>query len=367
MKVFGMKIVVTGVIGFLVGACSSGPPPGFAPDPGLVSRMESIEMAPLNRALCPGGQVRMDYYAVMDDGTRIPFETRYDEDNPPTLHMVMLNRFSSHATPQGGGSWRASRNPLRTAMTGFELNAFLKVNPSVSGSAVLEPEYSCVQNSFAFSGRNGSRGQAGRNGQDVVVRLGILSSPYVDRLLVAGIEVEQAPPIYVIFDADRVSSADWLRVSARGGRGGRGVPGESGVQGAVGASGCPAGKGASGGAGGVGGSGGTGGRGGRVTVIVSEADRLLAGLVDVDVPGGRGGQGGAGGPGGAGGDGGAATQRRCTAGEEGDSGPDGPEGGDGRDGRRGPSMEIIEVSESGVFGNRVPRDLADLIDYHRGR
>lgn len=377
MRTFGTKMAVTAVIWSLASACSSGPPPGFAPDPGLVTRMESIEMIPSSRTLCPGGEVQMDYYAVMEDGARIPFETRYDEDNPPTLHMVMLNRFGRDVTPQGNGSWRARRDPLRTAMSGFELNASLKVNPSIAGAEVLEPEYSCVQNAFSFSGRNGSRGQAGRNGQDVVVRIGILSSPYVDRLLVAGVEVEQAPAIYLLFDADRVRSADWLHIVARGGRGGRGIRGEQGVQGAQGTSGsCPGEKGAPGGAGGVGGPGGTGGRGGRVTVIVSEDDRLLAGLVDVEVPGGRGGEGGDGGAGGTGGEGGTPGTRRsvpvspgvaCTAGVEGDSGPDGPEGREGRDGRRGPSMEIIEVSEGSVFGNRVPPSLAELIDYHRGR
>ncbi len=363
-----MKSTWTAITILLLAACSSGPPPGFAPDPGLVSRMESIEMVSSSRAVCPGESIDIEYYAVMDNGTRIPFETRYNEDAPPMLHVVMLNRYSRDAIPHENGSWRANRDPLRTAMNGFELNALLKVNPSISGSEVLEPEYSCVRNSFTFSGPSGSRGQAGGNGLDVVVRLAILSSPFVERLLVTAIEVEQAPPIFALFDADRVSSADWLEIISRGGRGGKGVRGEPGVKGPAGRDGCPGGKGAPGGAGGVGGPGGSGGRGGRVTVIVSDAEPFLAGLVDVEVPGGRGGQPGEGGPGGEGGDGGEpAGQRRCTAGEEGDAGPVGPDGREGPGGRRGPGMEIIEVPPNSVFGQRPPSELVELLEYSSGR
>ena len=71
--------------------CSHGPPPGLAPDPSLVARIQGIEIVPTHRTVCPGQRLGASYLAILDDGSRIPFERRYDRDNPPQLHVIMLH------------------------------------------------------------------------------------------------------------------------------------------------------------------------------------------------------------------------------------------------------------------------------------
>lgn len=343
--------------------CSHGPPPGLAPDPSLVARIQGIEIVPTHRTVCPGQRLGASYLAILDDGSRIPFERRYDRDNPPQLHVIMLNRTSPDAQPLEGGDWRASRDPMATVMSGFRLNAFLRADASLNGATVVEPAYSCVEHGFVFSGRNGGRGETGENGPDVTVRLGVLASPFYGELLVAGVEVGEAMPYYVVYDADMIPPADWLTVESRGGRGGRGERGEAGAAGRAGASGCPGRAGAPGGAGGAGGPGGAGGRGGDVTIVVPAEDPFLAGLVEVRNRGGRGGAGGAGGPGGRGGEGGAPSRADCQRGAAGPDGADGPEGRAGRQGSHGPRPTILEVPAEDVFGPRIPARLQELIDY----
>lgn len=344
-------------------ACKKGPPPDFAPDPGLVSRIREVRINLPQRTACPGQTFRAGYEAVLDDGTHLTFATRYDKDDPPPLHVTFLERTSEEARPHGDGSWAADDDPMVSLLSGFTITATLRANPSLTASARLEPEYSCIRRSFSFRGRGGgSNGGPGGDGPDVTVRLGVVRSPFVERLLVAAIAVGEAPPIYYVADVAQVSPRDWLVVEARGGRGGRGREGQDGVDGSVGNQGCPGGAGGPGGGGGRGGDGGMGGRGGHVTIIAAAEEPFLAGLVDVRNGGGEGGEGGPGGDGGKGGKGGAAIRPECAAGADGTDGPGGPRGSQGPDGRRGPRPQVLTVPLRDVFGQYVPGPLATLLD-----
>jgi len=191
------RIVIVAIV--LTEACGpKRPPPSFTPDPGLVEQIREIRMSTSVRA-CPGESFAATYTAVLNDGSMVPFESRYDEDRPPRLHVIFLNRTSPDATPLQGGGWSAAHDPLATAITGFRLNVSLNAKPSVTTSAVVAPDYTCLQHSFTFRGSGG-----GASGPQVTVRLGILRSPFFDRLLVAGVEVEEAPPFYVLADARAV-------------------------------------------------------------------------------------------------------------------------------------------------------------------
>src|SRR2546428_3384305 len=210
------------VVAMLIVAAACGPkrpPPGFAPDPGLVEQIREIRMATSIRA-CPGESFGAAYTAVLNDGSLVPFETRYDQDYAPRLHVVCLKRSSYEATPLEGGGWSAARDPLASAMTGFRLTATFRAKPSVTTSTVVAPDYGCLPHTFGFRGAG-----AGVSGPQVTVRLGILQSPFYDRLLVAGIEVEDAPPYYVLANARAVPPSDWLVISAPGSRGSRGAAG----------------------------------------------------------------------------------------------------------------------------------------------
>jgi len=349
-----------------VGACAHTPPPDFAPDPGLVARIESIRIF-VPAAVCPGGTVRASYSATLRDGTEIPFATRYDDDHPPELHVVFLSRYSPNAVALENGDWDTDDDPLLSAMEGFALRATLRANRAVHAEEILIPDYACSHHAFGFIGDRGTRGEAGGPGPDVVVRLAVLASPFYRRLIVAGVHVEDAPPFYVLADAAAVPSADWLVIESRGGRGGRGMGGETGRDGSDGVAGCPGTGGGAGGAGGNGSAGGPGGRGGRITVFVPVRDRFLAGLVDVRTPGGEGGEGGPGGAGGDGGKGGAVQgdRRRCSAGADGPDGRDGRAGVPGADGVPGLRAQVITVPAKEVFGARIPPELAALINYER--
>ncbi len=92
------------------------------------------------------------YTAVLNDGSLVPFETRYDKDNPPRLHVVFLTRWSNEATPLEGGGWSAWRDPLATAITGFRLSVSLKAKPAIATSTVVAPDYTCLQHAFGFRG-----------------------------------------------------------------------------------------------------------------------------------------------------------------------------------------------------------------------
>src|SRR5438045_2443755 len=163
------------------------PPPTFAPDPGLVEQIREIRMSTSTSA-CPGESFGATYTAVLKDGSFVPFETRYDKDQPPRLHVVFLQRWSNDATPLEAGGWSTTRDPLATAITGFRLNVALRAKPNIATSTVVTPEYSCMQHTFGFSGTG-----AGANGPQVTVSLGLLLAPVHERRPVAGIEVEDAP------------------------------------------------------------------------------------------------------------------------------------------------------------------------------
>ncbi|GBD32756.1 hypothetical protein HRbin33_01730 [bacterium HR33] len=354
--------------GTALSGCSRRPPPDFRPDPGLVERIREIHINPALSAVCPGEVIPTHYQAVLDDGTVLPFERRYDRRNPPALHVVFLGRSSREAVSQEDGDWVTDPDPLLSVMTGFRLSVFLRAKPSINAFKVVAPEYSCLRNAFVFVGPPGDPGQPGGDGPDITVRIGVLGSPFYERLVVAAIEVGSAPPFFVLAPADEVPRADWLVVESRGGRGGRGQDGSPGTAGANGSPGCPGSAGAPGGAGGNGGAGAPGGRGGRITIIGPEEEPFLAGLVDgrsIGGPGGPGGRGGKGGPGGKGGEARAADpNRRCEAGSDGPNGPDGRPGPDGPPGSPGPAPQIITVPLRQVFASpRMPPPIAELLEY----
>ncbi len=345
-------------------ACGSKPPPDYAPDPGLVARISELQMLTADRA-CPGRTVRAEYQAVLEDGRVMPFARKYDDDNPPPLHVVFLRRWSPEAVSEEDGDWDLASDPLRTVMDGFRLHAEMKTDPSLTVTRVVAPEYSCMPHAFRFDGPSGRRGEPGYPGPDVLVRLDVLSSPFYDRLLVVSVEVGEAPPFYLLQDADLVPPSDWLVIESRGGRGGRGLDGAAGAPGADGAEGCPGGNGGAGGAGSNGAPGAPGGSGGHVTVMAPNELPYLAGMVDAYTSGGPGGRGGKAGPGGPGGKGGAATARRCAAGRDGARGPEGKPGPDGIEGSPGPRARVITVSAADLFGQPVPPRLRALLDYPR--
>ncbi len=349
----------------LAGCGPKKPPADFAPDPLLLGRITALRVQTWPERVCPGQRIHATYEAVLDDGSVMPFATSYDDKNPPPLHVVFLRFASGEAAPRAGGHWDTHPDPLLSATNGFRLSTFLRDKPSVNAFTVVEPEYSCSPHVFAYEGQPGDAGgEAGGRGPDVVVRLDIVESPFVSRLLVAEVSVNAAPPVYVLSDADVIPPRDWLVIESRGGPGGRGVAGTDGAAGAAGADGCPGGKGGAGGAGGNGGPGGPGGSGGEVTVVVPTENSLLAGLVDVRTPGGAGGPGGKAGKGGPGGAGGTAQgdDRRCVAGEAGPRGPDGAAGRDGRTGPDGPPVRVFTVPREQIFGPHAPPELVALLD-----
>ena len=344
------------------------PPPDFAPDPTLVQRISEIRMYPQVQVACPGRTVGVRYDAVLDDGSIVPFSRQYDEDNPPALHVVFLRRTSPDAYPEQNGDWDTVDDPLATAMTGFRLRAELRADPTLAAEVTIVPEYTCFPNRRSYTGARGRRGEPGGPGPDVVVRIALLKSPFYERLVVVTSEIGGAPPRFLLQDADIIPPADWLVLESFGGRGGKGVDGGDGAPGAAGQPGCPGGPGGAGGAGGPGGAGAAGGQGGPFTLLVTENDRYLAGLVQPVTGGGQGGEGGSGGEGGAGGAGGRGTVvngQRCangSAGAEGQSGQDGPEG---PSGRAGPAPRIVTVEAADIFPRFIPQPLQDLIDYSR--
>jgi len=356
-----------GVLPLLFSACAKKLPADFAPDPGLVSRITDVRID-VPPTACPGQTFRASYTAILDDGAEIPFATSYDKDNPPALHVVFLSRYSEQAAALGNGNWTAAPDPLLSALDGFRLRALLRAKPTVSTEVVVAPEYGCLDHALEFVGRPGRDGAAGGPGPNVTVRMGLLSSPFVERLIVAEVTVEQAMPFYVLADAVIVPPSDWLLVAALGGRGSRGPDGSTGIAGVQGAPGCPGGPGGAGGAGLDGGPGGDGGSGGHVTVIAPQEDPFLAGLVDARTDGGPGGPGGRAGKGGPGGPGGAVQgdARRCSTGSRGPAGPDGRVGPEGRPGQPGPRPQVITVPAASVFGARPRQELQALLTHHEG-
>lgn len=338
-----------------VGACSHAPPADYAPDPGLVAQMRQIRIVTTSSA-CPGQAFAASYTAVMNDGTEIPFATRYDKKHPPRLHVTFLDRSSPQADALQDGGWAAERDPLVSATSGFHLSAALRFKPAIRGDAVVTPDYSCSNHAFGFEGA------PGYDGPDVTVRLALGRSPYVDKLLIAAIEVADAPPFYAFYDATVIPPRDFLIIEARGGRGVTGVAGRPGLKGTTGAA-C--GDGGSGGPGEGGGAGGQGGRGGHITIIVPQEEPFLAGLVAARTPGGKGGAGGRGGAGGGGGPAGAAGNdargNACPKARDGVAGAAGAAGAEGREGGFGSQPQVITVPNGSVLGPLAPTAILDLL------
>jgi hypothetical protein len=362
---------VLAVLGLFTAACGPARPPAdFAPAPELLSEIREIRIYPGSEAACPGQIIRASYTAVLNSGAEVPFSTTYDDDRPPPLHVVMLRRTSPDATPRENGDWDTAADPVQSVLNGFRLSAFLRQKPSLNTFTTVTPYYDCLRHAFSFRGRHAGQGTQGETGPDVTVRIGIVSSPFYERLLVAGIEVGAAPPRYVFADPDYIPPADWLLIASQGGNGGAGVPGSDGGEGTDGEPGCPGSAGGPGGAGGNGGPGGAGGRGGRLTVIAPEQEPFLAGLVDGQSVPGEGGKGGEGGAGGAGGVGGEAQQianRRCRPGANGADGRPGANGPDGPDGGYGPRPETVLLPLNQVFGPRAPFPIVELLAQGSGR
>ena len=344
------------------------PPADFAPDPTLVDRIAEIRMHTQVQFACPGRTIAARYEAVLNDGSIVPFSREYDEDNPPPLHVVFLRRTSPDAYPEQNGNWDTVDDPLATVMAGFRLRAELRANATLVAEATIAPEYRCLPNRYSYFGTRGRRGEPGGPGPDIVVRIALLRSPFYERLVVVTTEVGGAPPRFILQDADIIPPADWLVLESFGGRGGKGVDGAEGAPGAAGQAACPGGPGGAGGAGGPGGAGAAGGQGGPITLLVTEEDRYLVGLVQPLSGGGSGGAGGTGGEGGAGGSGGRGTVvngQRCANGPDGADGQSGQDGPEGPPGRAGSAPRIVTVEAADIFPRFIPQPLRDLIDYTR--
>jgi len=349
-------------------ACSHGPPPDFAPDPGLVARIKKISIRAPQYA-CPGQSFAVYYDAYLDDGTRVQFATGYDKDHPPKLHVSFLDYDSFEATARGDGSWTVNSDPLQTVRTGFRLRAILKAKPSLRDSVRLSPDYSCMPHDFHFVGVSGARGAAGADGPAISVRVGIVRSPFYSKLLVSMITVQNDAPVFLFADASTIPPANWLTLDSKGGPGSPGRPGDAGSTGVAGQDACPGGAGGNGGNGGAGGGGAPGGRGGQITVMAPSENPYLAGIVAARAPGGQGGPGGKGGVGGKGGAGGKgqtdARGNKCTDGPNGNAGVDGQPGRDGQDGGWGPQPQIITVPLKDLFGPGAPPELIALMSTRR--
>ncbi len=176
-------------VAVVAAACSHAPPADFTPDPALLDQIREIRIS-VTPTACPGETFGANYSALLNDGTAVPFEARYDKKHPPRLHVVFLERTSSDATPLQNGSWTAASDPFWTVRSGFRLRAALKYKPSITTTADVSPEYNCLPHTFAFEG------SSDEDGPDVTVRLGIARSPFFERLLVASIQVGDAPPFY---------------------------------------------------------------------------------------------------------------------------------------------------------------------------
>ncbi len=339
----------------MLGCASGAPPPDFRPDPIVLDNLVGLRIIASPRA-CPGEPITATYVGLFDDGSALPFSHDYDRDAPPALHLSFLRRLSLEATPSEDGGWDAHPDPLRSAVSGYRLSAQLWSKPSVHTEHVVEPEYSCIGDTYTFSAP--LRGAGPR----VVVRLDVFTSPFYERLIVAQITAGEDPPFYVLGDAQRAPPVGWLIIQARGGRGAQGSRGSRGRRGVAGAAGCPGSDGDNGGPGGTGGRGESGGGGGEIVIVVPRDQPDLARLVEPHVPGGLGGSGGSGGPGGRGGSGGEPSEEGCASGLSGADGIGGARGLAGRPGEVG-AVQVLGAPRGSVFGSNAPAALRALIEY----
>src|SRR5256885_11499425 len=207
---------------FLAFGCSHRPPEDLAPDPGLVVQIRSIRIVTAYTRACPGATITANYEAVLADGARVPFSRSYDKKHPPRLHVVFLDRESPDAVSQEDGDWVTERDPLATVSTGFRLTATLRADSRITNTVVVPPDYGCVPHTFVFSGEPGGPGEAGEPGPDATVRLAVVRSPFYDKLLLAGIQVGLAQPVYLLPDAPAGPPPRRLPVASRAGPAGAG-------------------------------------------------------------------------------------------------------------------------------------------------
>ncbi|HXF95326.1 MAG TPA: hypothetical protein VNI61_04425, partial [Gemmatimonadales bacterium] len=151
----------------LATGCSKRPPPDFAPDPGLLARIRDIEITTGVARACPGQVIPTSYVAVLDDGSRIPFSRTYDQDRPPALHVVFLERLSEQARAQADGDWVTDPDPVLSLVSGFRLEVALRHKPEVRAEKTVPPAYDCVPHTFAFTGATGETGAGGTDGPDI--------------------------------------------------------------------------------------------------------------------------------------------------------------------------------------------------------
>lgn len=356
----------------IVVACGSNqPPPDLAPDPALLAQIREIRIIPASTSVCPGSPIQASYEAVLDDGTHVPFAQTYDSKHPPRLHVNSLSFSSAEAVRQADGSWLSDKDPLLSATTGFRLSAALKAKPAIHATATVSPDYSCTPHAFSFAGAGGGEAQSGGNGPPITVRVGVGRSPFYDKLLIVGIQVGAQAPLYELYDARTISSANRLSIETRGGTGGVGIAGTRGAQGRSAPEGCPSQVGGPGDNGGSGGAGAAGGPGGDVTIMVADGDPSIAGVVAARSPGGGGGPGGAGGAGGLGGKGGQGYEpmggTSCESARDGEVGYNGPPGRQGAEGPAGPQPHIMKVPADQLFGPAAPAELAALLSGNNPR
>jgi hypothetical protein len=357
---------------FVMSGCGTNEPPAdLAPDAGLLAKIRTIQVTPASSRACPGAMIQASYEAVLEDGSRVPFESTYDSKHPPKLHVNALTFSSAEAVRNADGSWALSKDRLLTATTGFRLNAALKAKPAIQGTATVAPDYRCAPRAFSFVGAAGAQAQMGANGPEISVRMARGRSPFYDNLLVVAVQVGTRPPFYELYDAKALASADSLTIETRGGRGGVGINGSRGAPGRSAPTGCPSEVGAPGDNGGPGGLGAPGGRGGPVTIIVPADDPSMAALVIVHSSGGEGGPGGSGGLGGPGGKGGQGYEPMggpsCQSARDGEPGLAGVPGRPGPEGPSGPKVEIDKVPADQVFGTPVPAELSALLASQKPR
>src|SRR3989442_15847400 len=116
-----MKRAVVAALIVAAGCGPKRPPPSFAPDPGLVEQIREIRMSTSTSA-CPGESFGAVYTAVLNDGSLVPFETRYDKVNSPRLPVPIVSPWCQEAPPIEVSDWCRTRGPPTPAVTASPLS-----------------------------------------------------------------------------------------------------------------------------------------------------------------------------------------------------------------------------------------------------
>jgi hypothetical protein len=269
------SVVAVAVVFANLAVASCGARPTSATPP--ISRdIRSLSIIPASASACPGHVIASEYVARLADGSRVSL-------GQPELSL--LAREGTAAEPQDDGAWRATTNPLASAVTGFRLSATLRADSSVHADTVVAPTYGCASSSISLAAIDS------RDGPTAYVRLGTFRTPFADSIVVAVVEAPgRGPSVFVLGPKEMRSGAIKVDASGRVGAAGR-----------AGSRGSDGGQCEDGGPGEDADDGGPGTSGGEVNVIVQSDAPWLADLVAVTNFGGRGGPPGRGGLGGRGG------------------------------------------------------------------